>query len=273
MTTLPAFRVRNLTFGYRTEAQPVLGGLTFAIPSQAVTAILGPNGAGKSTLLHLLLGWHRPQQGEILLHGKPLSAYARAKLSREVGLVPQREHVPFAFHVREYLLLGRSPHIGMLSTPNQQDLALVEAALERLGIAHLANREVASLSGGEHQLVLIARALIQGAPIVLLDEPTAHLDLGNKYRILDLLQSLADEGRTVVFSTHDPQAAASIANHILLLRSGQLLFTGDPTQALTAERLSALYATPLQVAQWSEHTIVLPAEPSSSNHAPTPRVK
>ncbi len=260
MTSQPAFRVQNLTFGYRGAHQPVLAGLSFEIPQGAVTAILGPNGAGKSTLLHLLLGWHRPQSGQILLHGKPLSAYRRAGLSRAVGLVPQREHVPFAFRVREYLLLGRSPHLGMLAMPNEQDLALVEAALQRLGIVHLADREVASLSGGEHQLVLIARALVQGAPVVLFDEPTAHLDLGNKYRILELLQALVTEGRTVVFTTHDPQAAAPIAEHILLLRQGRLLFAGAPAEALTADRLSALYATSLQVVHLAEHTVVLPTK-------------
>ncbi len=255
----PVFQVQGITFGYQRNKPPVLAGVTCHIPGRQVTALLGPNGAGKTTLLHLLLGLHRPWRGEILLRGKPLAAYGRAALSRHVGLVPQREHVPFAFRVREYLLLGRSPYLGWLAQPTAQDEARVDAALERASIAHLAGREVASLSGGEHQLVLVARALVQDAAVILFDEPTAHLDVGNKQRILRLMKALADEDRTVVFSTHDPQAAAEIADHILLLQAGHLHFAGAPSEALTAERLSALYATPLEVATLAGKTVVLPA--------------
>ena len=254
------FQIQGVTFGYRRSRPPVLTGVTCHVPAGKITALLGPNGAGKTTLLHLLLGLHSPWQGEILLCGKPLAAHGRAALSRKVGLVPQREHVPFAFRVWEYLLLGRAPHLGWLAQPTRQDEARVEAALQRVGIAHLAGREVASLSGGEHQLVLVARVLVQDAAVVLLDEPTAHLDVGNKQRILGLMKALAVEGRTVVFSTHDPQAAAEIADHILLLQSGRLRFAGAPAEALTSARLSALYATSLNVATVAGKTVVLPVE-------------
>ena len=256
----PLFQIQGVTFGYRRSRPPVLAGVTCHVPTGQITALLGPNGAGKTTLLHLLLGLHHPWRGEILLRGKPLAAYGRAALSRQVGLVPQREHVPFAFRVREYLLLGRSPYLGWLAQPTAQDEARVDAALQQVGIAHLAGREVASLSGGEHQLVLVARSLVQDAAVILFDEPTAHLDVGNKQRILGLMKVLADEGRTVVFSTHDPQAAAEIADHILLLQAGRLRFAGAPAEALTAERLSALYDTPLDVAIVDGKTVVLPVE-------------
>ncbi len=253
--------VENVTFGYHSGRAPTLQGVTCHAPAGGITALLGPNGAGKSTLLHLLLGLFRPWAGEIFVAGKPLGAYGRA-LSRMVGLVPQREHVPFAFRVREYLLLGRSPYLGLLRQPGAEEEAHVDAALAQVGIGHLAERAVASLSGGEHQLVLVARALVQGTPVVLLDEPTAHLDVGNKYRVLDLLKMLAAAGRTLIFSTHDPQAAADVADHVWLLRAGHLLFDGPPEAALTAERLSALYDTRLQVTTVGRRTVVLRASPT-----------
>ena len=252
-----ALEVHNLVFGYR-EGEPVLRSVSLTAAAGSVTAILGPNGAGKSSLLHALLGLHHPWEGEIRLFGKPLAAYGPRALSRTVGLVPQREHVPFAFRVEEYLLLGRSPHLGLLAQPAKADLLAVNAALSRVGIAHLRNREVASLSGGEHQLVLVARALVQGAAIMLLDEPTAHLDLGNKHHTLALLRGLAEEGRTIVLTTHDPHIAAHLADHVLLLRQGEVLFNGPADEALTAERLSDLYGVPLRVVQVENHPCVLP---------------
>ncbi len=256
MNTL-ALEVRHLFFGYQ-GGRPVLHDVNLAAEAGSIMAVLGPNGAGKSSLLHVLLGLHRPWKGEIRFFGKPLSAYDRRSLSRTVGLVPQREHVPFAFRVEEYLLLGRSPHLGLLAQPTASDLEVVEAALSRLGIAHLRGREVASLSGGEHQLVLVARALVQGAAVMLLDEPTAHLDLGNKHRTLALLRSLAAEGRAIVLTTHDPHLAAYLADQVLLLRAGRVLFGGPPQEALTGERLSELYGVPVRVAQVGSRPCVLP---------------
>ncbi len=256
MNTL-ALEVRHLSFGYQ-GGRPVLHDVNLAAEAGSIMAVLGPNGAGKSSLLHVLLGLHRPWKGEIRFFGKPLSAYDRRSLSRTVGLVPQREHVPFAFRVEEYLLLGRSPHLGLLAQPTASDLEVVEAALSRLGIAHLRGREVASLSGGEHQLVLVARALVQGAAVMLLDEPTAHLDLGNKHRTLALLRSLAAEGRAIVLTTHDPHLAAYLADQVLLLRAGRVLFGGPPQEALTGERLSELYGVPVRVAQVGSRPCVLP---------------
>ncbi len=256
MNTL-ALEVRRLSFGYR-GGQTVLHDVNLTAAVGSITAVLGPNGAGKSSLLHVLLGLHRPWGGEIRFFGRPLSAYDRRSLSRTVGLVPQREHVPFAFRVEEYLLLGRSPHLGLLAQPTAADLEAVDAALSRLGIAHLRRREVASLSGGEHQLVLVARALVQGAAVMLLDEPTAHLDLGNKHHTLALLRGLAAEGRTIVLTTHDPHIAAYLADQVLLLRRGRLLFGGPPQEALTDERLSDLYGVPLRVVQVENRPCVLP---------------
>ena len=255
--TVKAFRVHALTFGYQPET-PVLRDLTCELPAGRITAVLGPNGAGKSTLLQLLLGYHHPQQGEILLFDRPLHAYDHHDLSHLVGWVPQREHVPFAFRVREFVLLGRSPHLGLLARPRAQDWQAVDAVLNTLGIEALAKRPLSSLSGGEHHMVLLARALVKGAQVLLLDEPTAHLDLGNRYRIWRILQRLAKRGHTVVLTTHTPAAAAHLAAHVLLLANGRLCFAGPAEAALTTERLRALYHVPLRVQRLGGEIVVLP---------------
>ena len=253
-----AYTVEQLTFRYRAEGPPVLHGLTFRLPARRATAILGPNGAGKSTLLHLLLGLLKPQAGHIRLGERPLEAYAPGQRSRWVSLVPQREHIPFPFRVREYLLLGRTPYLSLLAQPQPADRERVAAVLDALGLAPLAERQVNALSGGERQLVLIARALVQDTPILLLDEPLAHLDPGNRQRVLGLLARLTAEGHTVVFTTHDPQAAAQGAHEVVLLRRGELLFAGRREAALTSERLSRLYDTPLRVRRVEGHWVMLP---------------
>ncbi len=259
---LRAYVAQGVTFRYRAARRPAVADLSFQIPHGQATAILGPNGAGKSTLLHLLLGLLRPQSGEIHLFGRPLTAYAAAERSRLVALVPQREHMPFAFRVREYLLLGRTPYLSLLAQPRPADQTKADEVLAELGLTALAQREVASLSGGEHQLVLIARALVQDTPVLLLDEPLAHLDLGNRRRVLALLRRLAAEGRTVIFTTHDPQAAAQVAAGALLLRRGRLTFAGPIEAALTAERLSALYNVPLRVRRVDGEVVVLEEPPA-----------
>ncbi len=257
-----AYTARGLTFRYRPAAPPAVAEISFRLPAGQATAILGPNGAGKSTLLHLLLGVLRPQTGDLRLFGRPLSAYGPAERSRLISLVPQREHMPFAFRVHEYLLLGRTPYLSLLAQPSAADAAKAHAVLAQLNLQHLAEREVASLSGGEHQLVLIARALVQDTPVLLLDEPLAHLDLGNRQRVLAILRRLVAQGRTVVFTTHDPQAAGQVAQQVLLLRGGHLIFAGPAAAALTAERLSALYGVPLRVRRVDGEVVVLEAPPS-----------
>lgn len=252
----PALSLRGVEFSYPNGRSRVLQDISFDVYPGTVNAILGPNGAGKSTLLHLILGLYAPQRGEIYLAGRPLRSYPRQSLSRRIGLVPQRENIPFNYTVLDYVLLGRTPHLGFLQMPRAEDIRAAWAALERLGIASLAHRHVTNLSGGEHQLVLIARAIAQETPILLLDEPTAHLDLGNQQRILTLLSDLAVQGITILFTTHDPDAALAIADRFILLRGGRILHQG-PAAELTAERLTQTYGTPLQMFSVDGRKVVL----------------
>ncbi len=265
--------VHGLWFGYNGPGRPVLRDLSLEVPEGTVTAILGPNGSGKTTLLRLLLGVLRPGAGEILIDGRPLwphrrkdgagaahggqVPYSRTERARLVGLVPQDEHVPFDFSVLEYVLMGRAPYLGPLDMPGEADYRQAGEALRRVGMTELQNRSLPTLSGGERQLAAVARALAQQTRILLLDEPAAHLDLGNQGRLLEIMRGLAAGGATLVLTTHDPNLAAAIAGHAVLMRAGQVLATGPTAGVLTAELLSATYSTPVSVHELDGRRIIL----------------
>ena len=183
----------------------------------------------------MLLGLLQPERGEVRLFGRPLGTRSRREASRLVGLVPQSEPVTFDLSVFEYALLGRAPYLGLLERPGAEDRACAERALETAGIAALSRRAVPSLSGGERQLATVARALAQEPRVLLLDEPTSHLDLANVRRILGVLRSLRADGRTIILTTHDPNAAAAIADDVLLLRQGHVMATGPVESVLQAD--------------------------------------
>ena len=218
---------------------------------------MGPNGCGKTTMLHVLLGRLTPQQGEIRLAGEVQHTLSRKEMSRLIGLVPQDEIVPFEFSVLEYVVLGRAPYLGWLETPKPADYELAQAALADAGIAYLQDRAVPSLSGGERQMARLARTLAQAAQIMLLDEPTSHLDLSNQSRVLRIMCELAGRGITVVFTTHDPTAAAAIADYTVMMRDGQTLAAGPTKQVITGANLTAVYNTPVEVYQVEERLVAL----------------
>lgn len=260
MTGAPILSVRDLRFGYGSGGPDALSGLTLEIPAGTTTVILGPNGAGKTTLLHVLLGLLSPRGGEVWIAGRRQGEWTRREASRLVAMVPQNEYVPFDFSVLEYVLMGRSPHISMLGMPAAGDYAVAVESLEALGLSHLWHRPVPELSGGERQLVTLARALAQQAPILLLDEPAAHLDLANRMRLLGLIDMLAGRGSTVVFTTHDPGAAAPVARRVVLMREGRVLASGPTGAMLTSENLSATYGVPVRVALVEGLPVVLPGQ-------------
>jgi iron complex transport system ATP-binding protein len=257
MNGRPIVSVSGLSFSYNGEKRSVLHNISLEIPAGAVTAVLGPNGSGKTTLLRLLLGVLRPRAGEILLAGKPQGSYPRRERSRMIGLVPQDEHIPFDFSVLEYVLLGRAPYMSPLSMPGEADYQIAVEALHTAGLAHLQNRPLPNLSGGERQLATVARALAQEPRILLLDEPTAHLDLSNQGRLLDIMHALCAQGITLVLTTHDPNLASSLASFAVLMHQGRILDSGPSVATLTAEKLSATYSVPVQVFQVDGRRIIL----------------
>ncbi len=252
-----AIALQGVSFRYGPQEPLVLRDVSMDIPAGAITALLGPNGSGKSTLLHLLLGLLPAEQGQIQLLGRSQGQYTRRELSRVLGLVPQDEHVAFELSVLEYALLGRAPYLNLLELPQERDRELARQALVTAGIAALERRTVPSLSGGEKQLATVARALAQEPMILLLDEPTSHLDLANARRILSVLRALRANGKSMVLTTHDPNAAAAVADHVILLRAGQVLAAGPTSLVLTSEHLSATYGVEVEVLQVRGRPLVL----------------
>ena len=241
--------VKRIVFSFGTE-KPVLRGLSLQLERGQVAAILGPNGAGKSTLLDICLGWKKPSEGMVLLDGRSLDDWSRAERGRRMSLVPQRENLRFDFTVMDYVLLGRAPHLGPLEAPGRADKTIARDALRAAGIAKLADRSIAALSGGEYQLMLIARSLAQQASLLLLDEPASQLDPAHQLRVMRLLRKLSRRGIAVLFTSHSPPAAAAFADTIHLLKGGRFRVSGAPRQALTAERLRDLYGVRFTV-RWS----------------------
>ncbi len=258
MTEPPVLSLRDLRFGYDTGGPDALCGMSLDIVGGAVTVVLGANGAGKTTLLHVILGLLSPQGGEVWLAGRRQTDRTRRDLSRLVAMVPQNEHIPFDLSVLEYVLMGRSPHIATLGMPGRADYEIAVESINALGLKHLSHRPVPELSGGERQLVSLARALAQQAPILLLDEPAAHLDLSNTRRLLSLIDMLAKKGNTVVFTSHDPSVAASVADNVVLMRDGRVLEAGPTQSIFTSDHLTLTYGVPVRVRTVEGIQVVLP---------------
>jgi iron complex transport system ATP-binding protein len=245
--TAPLLSFDHIRFGYTPRAEAVLPDLCLEIPPGTATAILGPNGAGKTTLMHLALGWLKPQSGAIQLEGKKLDTYPRGELGRWIALVPQSEPIAFDYTLLDFALFGRTPYLRPLEMPGPEDFEIARKALERVGLGKLAQRPITGLSGGERQLGLIARALAQQPRLLLLDEPTSHLDLSNKARLIQLLKRLNADGVTILFTTHEPEVASALATHLILMREGRVRQVGSTPDVLTAANLSALYELPIEI--------------------------
>lgn len=237
--------VANLSIGY---GQRVVGaGMSFDVVAGEVLALLGPNGGGKTTLLKTVLGLIAPLEGRVALDGRDIARVPLPERARTVGYVPQAAASPFPFSVEDVVLMGRTAHAGVFAKPSARDRQVAAAALERLGIAHLADRPSTMISGGERQLVLVARALAQEPRIVILDEPTASLDLGNQGKVMREIRALAESGLAVLFTTHDPNHALRVADRALLLRDGRIVAAGAVSEAIVRERLEDLYRAPVDV--------------------------
>ena len=218
--------------GVRVENRWLVRGASLVLHAGSLTAFVGPNGSGKTTLLRLLGGLWQPTEGRVLLDDDDLHLIRRRELARRISFVPQDTHLAFAFTVRDVVMMGRHPHLGRFERERDADCRACMEAMERADVAHLARRLVTELSGGERQRVIIARSLATETDAILLDEPTANLDIRHALDILDLCRTLADEGKTIGLAIHDLNLAARCANQVALVCAGRIFAAGAPDVVL-----------------------------------------
>jgi iron complex transport system ATP-binding protein len=251
----------QVSFRYAPDGPLVVDGVSVRLAEGALVGILGPNGSGKTTLLRLLSGTRRPSAGRVLLGGQPLDHLSRREVARRIAVVPQETELAFEYSAIEIVLMGRHPHLGVFTVEGPHDLRIAHEALAATGTAHLADRPFHELSGGEKQRIVIAAALAQSASLLLLDEPTASLDLGYQLEVSSLLRRLnQDHGVTMAVSTHDLNLAAAICRDLILMRDGKVLATGPTAEVLTPDNVLALYdvAADVHVHDDTGHMIVVP---------------
>ncbi len=241
-----AVDITGLHFQYRET--PVFSDLSFAVNTGDFFIIIGPNGSGKTTLLKTIAGILNHKAGHMNIMGRSILDYSRKELSKKIAFVPQTIPDDFPFTVTELVLMGRSPYLSMLGVEGEKDYEIAGQAIAFTGVAHLAHRKITELSGGERQRVFIARAICQDPQIMLLDEPTASLDLAHQVRIMDLMKKLKEEKNvTVIMVSHDINLAAMYGDRLLLIKNGQKVSLGNPDEVLTVETLEKAYKCRLLV--------------------------
>ena len=246
MTSTAALHADRVSYAY--GARRVLRDVSLTVARGAMLALAGPNGSGKSTLLALLAGTRRVQQGGVTVDGRPIADYGRRALARLVAVVPQDTSVTFPYTVAEMVLMGRAPHRPPLGLEGARDVAIAEQVMAETGILDLAHRRITELSGGERQRVIVARALAQEPAILLLDEPTTHLDIRHAIEILDLVATVnRTRGVTVVAVLHDLTSAALYFDRVAFLRDGALVVDGAPREVITAETIARVFDAAVRV--------------------------
>jgi iron complex transport system ATP-binding protein len=270
MTSAAArLRVDDLHFGYGDA--PVLRGVSITAGSGEVVGVLGPNGCGKTTLFKLIIGSLKPADGRIDIDGTDLSALGPGERARSVAAVPQDPVAPVGFSVADLVMMGRNPYLGLLEVEGERDRAIAVTAMEHTDILSLAHRPVTSLSGGERQRVFVAMALVQRAPVLLLDEPTSNLDLAAQATVMGLVQRLCRErGDTVLVAMHDLTLAAQWCDRLVLMEGGTVRTEGTPERVLTGHNVAAVYGAEVVIAHHPQSgaPVVLPKSDTKSRSAP-----
>lgn len=240
--TIENFEIENLHFGY--GAADVLKGISFAVRSGEIVGVLGPNASGKTTLIKNLAGLLMPRSGHVRLDGRDLAGIPRKDRARLISFVPQDEEIFLPFTVEQVSLMGRAPYLGFWGFESEGDLAKTREAMEATRVWDLRHRRLTDLSGGEHQRVILARALAQEAPLLLMDEPTTHLDIRHQMDLMELCRRLVGEKRlTLVVSLHDLNLASLYCDRIFLLKDGRLFAAGSPQEVITERNLFEVYGT------------------------------
>ena len=221
--------------------------ISFGIERGEVFSILGRNGTGKSTLIKCILNVLVPDAGRISLAGRDVHDWKRQEMASVAAYVPQAKNVVFPFTVFDYVLMGRTPHIPSFSIPKESDLEVAGECLKKFGISHLGDKPVSEISGGEHQMAAIARAVAQGPSLIIMDEPTSHLDMGNQQKVLDMTRKLAADGMAALMTTHFPDHGFMVSDRVAIMEDGRLLASGEPDDVITRENLKTAYGIDVSV--------------------------
>ncbi len=262
--------VRDLSFTYTGHtADMIFRNVSFAVEPGKIFCLLGPNGTGKSTLLKCVSNVFSTPPGKVFLFGEDIAALRPADVAKEIGYVPQSQVSVFPFLVKDVVIMGRAPHLGMLSSPTRKDVDIAYRVMKTVGILSLAERPCTALSGGEWQLTLIARALAQGPRILVLDEPTSHLDMGNQMRILRTVKDLAEEGLAVVMASHFPDHAFLTAGEAAILNHGRIVHKGPPDEVITDANMKEAYGIETKVLYVGEGVNRMACFPSLGSVAPS----
>lgn len=250
--------IKNVRFSYDGQTD-VLKDIDINIRPGGMYGIVGPNGAGKTTLLRIISGYLKPGEGRVTLDGQDIQKFSRRQMARRMALVPQFSGMEYNFTVRDIVLTGRFAHVSRLKTETKADYRIAAQAMEKTGIAHLKDRSVLSLSGGEWQRMIIARALCQQSDMILLDEPVSHLDMLHQVQLLKSVRSLIGEmGLTAVTVLHDLSLAYNFCDTVFLMLQGRVIAAGAPNDVLKEERIREVFGLPVQIYHSGDNTFVLP---------------
>ena len=234
------FEVKNISFSY--DGEEIFSDISFSIDRGDVLCILGPNGTGKTTLIKCLNGLHEVNSGEILINGENMKKLSFKEISRHIGYIPQ-SHVPsFPFKVLDVVLMGRAPYLNLSDSPKKEDMEIALNSLKTLGIEKLKDKEYTNLSGGERQLVFLARVLCQKPDILILDEPTSHLDFGNQIKLLEIIDNLAKTGLSIIMSSHFPDHAFLSSTKVAIMKDRRFIDFGTPDDVVCEENLRKAYS-------------------------------
>ncbi len=257
------FEVKEAGYHYDPEKTSGFTDVAFRIEEGEVMSILGPNGCGKTTLLKCLNNLVKLHEGSITINDRDISRLPRAEIARSIGYVPQLHQPAFPFSVLDAILVGRTPHLGLLSSPGARDRQIAEESLESMGISNLKDKPYTQISGGERQLVMFARVLVQQPSLLLLDEPTSHLDFGNQIRLLRIVQRLASTGLPIIMTSHFPDHAFLVSSKVALMQKGQFIDIGLPEKVITDSNLEKVYNIKVRVMDVDtgvNHKICVPVE-------------
>lgn len=233
--------IKNLSFSYE-KGKTVLDNISLSIKKNTINAILGANGSGKSTLLECLVGINKPSSGTIIVDDKDIDSYTSSEFARKVAYISQSTAINIDYTVREFVLFGRSPYLGLGKAPGDEDYKKCDLYAKKLGIIHLLDKSITRISGGERQLCFICRALTQESEILVFDEPLSSLDYGNQNKLLSLFVELQKEGKTIVFTTHNPIQLLDFDCNALILKGGKVISNGPSQMVITSKLIEYIYA-------------------------------